>query len=319
MNSSNNNNKNVCIKKSVDKFENLKANFFLQKTFDLLEMNKYLKIIKYNKKIQERLNLSIKNYKDYGQIKIEIIPIKNAIGEFIHIVLDSDKKYFHIYFNDNYKKEIKRYSLKKNDKVNKITVIIDAQITTFYKLFEKCKCIKSISFKQFYRKNIRNMESLFYECTSLKEIDFSNFHTNNVISMRSMFYKCPLEKIDLSNFKTDNVMNMCLMFCECKSLKKLDLSNFNTNKVETMKFMFSDLKMIKELDISNFDTSNLENVSFMFCDCTSLKKIIFNNNFNINNYIANNTFRGCSTELQNKVKEQFKNINQNAFYSPNYF
>jgi len=57
----------------------------------------------------------------------------------------------------------------------------------------------------------------------------------------------------------------------------------------------------------------------MFCDCTSLKKIIFNNNFNINNYIANNTFRGCSAELQNKVKEQFKNINQNAFYSPNYF
>ena len=141
MNSSNNNNKNVCIKKSVDKFENLKANFFLQKTFELLEMNKFLKIIKYNKKIQERLNLSIKNYKDYGQIKIEIIPVKNSIGEFIHIVLDSDKKYFHIYFNDNYKKEIKRYALNKNDKVSKITIIIDAQITTFYKLFEKCKCI----------------------------------------------------------------------------------------------------------------------------------------------------------------------------------
>ena len=319
MNSSNNINKNECIIKSVDKFENLKGNFFLQKTFELLEMNKYLKIIKYNKKIQERLNLSIKNYKDYGQIKIEIIPVKNAIGEFIHIVLDSDKKYFHIYFNDNYKKEIKRYALNKNDKVNKITVIIDAQITTFYKLFEKCKCIKSISFKQFYRKNIRSMESLFSGCSSLKEIDFSNFHTNNVTNMLEMFHGCPLEKIDLSNFNTDNVTNMSGMFSSCNLLKKLDLSNFNTNKVETMKFMFSDLKMIKELDISNFDTTNLENVSFMFCDCTSLKKIIFNNNFNINNYIANNTFRGCSTELQNKVKEQFKNINQNAFYSPNYF
>ena len=61
--------------KAGDKFDNLKANFFLQKTFALLEMNKFLKIIKYNKKIQERLNLSIKNYKDYGQIKIEIIPL----------------------------------------------------------------------------------------------------------------------------------------------------------------------------------------------------------------------------------------------------
>ena len=301
--------------KAKDKFENLKANFFLQKTFELLEMNKFLKIIKYSKKIQERLNLSIKNYKDYGQIKIEIIPVKNAIGEFIHIVLDNDKKYFHIYFNDNYKKEIKRYALNKNDKVNKITIIIDAQITTFYKLFEKCKCIKSISFKQFYRKNIRSMESLFSGCSSLKEIDFSNFHTNNVTNMLEMFHGCPLEKIDLSNFKTDNVTNMCGMFSSCNLLKKLDLSYFNTNKVETMKYMFSSTKLLKELDLSNFNTSNLKNVSFMFCDCTSLKKINFNNNFNINDYIANNTFRGCSAELQNKIKEQFKNINENVFFA----
>ena len=35
MNSSNNINKNECIIKSVDKFENLKGNFFLQKTFEI--------------------------------------------------------------------------------------------------------------------------------------------------------------------------------------------------------------------------------------------------------------------------------------------
>ena len=109
--------------------------------------------------------------------------------------------------------------------------------------------------------------------------------------------------------------NMSGMFSSCNLLKKLDLSNFNTNKVETMKYMFSSTKLLKELDLSNFNTSNLKNVSFMFCDCTSLKKINFNNNFNINDYIANNTFRGCSAELQNKIKEQFKNINENVFFA----
>ena len=31
--------------------------------FDLIKQNKALKIIKYNKKIQKRLNINIKNYK----------------------------------------------------------------------------------------------------------------------------------------------------------------------------------------------------------------------------------------------------------------
>ena len=101
------------------------------------------------------------------------------------------------------------------------------------------------------------------------------------------------------------------MFSSCNSFKKLDLSNFNMNKVETMKYMFSNTKLLKELDFSNFNTSNLKNVSFMFSDCTSLKKINFNNNFNINDYIANNTFRRGSAELQNEIKDQFKNINEN--------
>ncbi len=43
MNSSNKkNNKNAIKVKSIDKFENLKSSFFLQKTFDNLEKNKFL-------------------------------------------------------------------------------------------------------------------------------------------------------------------------------------------------------------------------------------------------------------------------------------
>ena len=50
---------------------------------------KELEIVKYNKKIQNRLNLSVKDYKEYSEtftpIEIEIIPVKGKYGEFINI------------------------------------------------------------------------------------------------------------------------------------------------------------------------------------------------------------------------------------------
>ena len=87
-----------------------------------------LEIIKYNKNIQKRINIDINNYKEYSEkyssIEIEIIPMKNKYGQFINIK-GEDKEYYHIYFNDNKKKEIKRTSLNKKDKVSKINIIID--------------------------------------------------------------------------------------------------------------------------------------------------------------------------------------------------
>ena len=312
-----NKNKNAKRKKVEfkDKFVTLKSNFFLRNVFDNLEYNKYLKIIRYNKQIQQRLNLSIKDYIDYGKIKIEIIPIEKAVGQFINIIFESETKYFHIYFNNNFKKEIHRTCLKKNDKVNKINVILDQQITSFYKLFDNCKCIKSVSFKSFNRKNIRNMELMFNKCSSLKEIDLSNFHTDNVCNMDSMFSGCPFEKINLSNFITDNVKSLEGMFSSCSSLKEINLSKFNTSKVSSMAWMFSGCISLKEIDISYFNCNNLGRVSFMFSNCTGLKNIVFNSNFNINDYIANNTFKGCSGELQDKMRKYFKNINEQAFFS----
>ena len=61
-------------------FAYLKRSYILQKIFDYTKKNKFLKIIKYNKKLRERLNLSIQNYKEYSEtfipIEIEIIPYK---------------------------------------------------------------------------------------------------------------------------------------------------------------------------------------------------------------------------------------------------
>ena len=122
--------------------ENIKSRYILSKIYDNMTKNKKLQIVKYNKRIQNRLNLDVKDYKEYCEIEIEIIPKKGEYGKFVNIN-ENNKLYYHIYFNDN-KEEIKnKYEIKEEDKVTKIKIIIDYQIKSFYNLFCKCECIKS--------------------------------------------------------------------------------------------------------------------------------------------------------------------------------
>ena len=122
-------------------FESLKSDYFLQKLYDNMPKKKKLEIVKYNKKVQNRLNLGVKDYKEYSEtftpIEIEIIPTKYIYGRFININ-ENDKLYYHIYFNDN-KEEIKnKYEIDEQDKVKKIKIIIDYQVISFEKLFLNC-------------------------------------------------------------------------------------------------------------------------------------------------------------------------------------
>ena len=117
--------------KSKNIFKNLKNDYFLQNLFDYLLKKKSLDIIKYNKNIKERIDISIKDYKEYSEIyssiEIEIKPVSNEYGEFIKINKENEK-YYHIYFNDN-KEEAKRNYLNKNENVEKIKITIDYQIS----------------------------------------------------------------------------------------------------------------------------------------------------------------------------------------------
>ena len=140
-------------------FKNLKSDYFLIKLFDIMKKNKSLNIIKYNKKMQNRLNLSISDYKEYSQLYSSIeIELKfydneyNGESKFINIP-DEEKEYYHIYF-DNSNEEIKRNYLKEKEKVNTIKIIIDYQVKSFKELFNNCEHINSLFFKKFYRINI---------------------------------------------------------------------------------------------------------------------------------------------------------------------
>ena len=184
-----NNKKNeINRNKSKFKFENIKGNHILLKIFDNLQKKKLLEILRYNKYIRQKLNITIDNYKEYieiySPIEIQIIPIENKFGKFINIKKE-EEQYFHIYFNNN-KEDMKRNFLKEDDKIININIIIDYQVKSFYKLFHDCKYIKTIIFKKFYRNNINNMSCMFYCCSSLKEIKFSKFitHIRNISSIK---------------------------------------------------------------------------------------------------------------------------------------
>ena len=81
---------------------------------------------------------------------------------------------------------------------------------------------------------------------------------------------------------------MCNMFYNCSSLKELNLSNFNIHNVYNMEYMFSECSSLKELNLPNFNTNNKCNMRYMFS--------------------------GCSEQLKMKIKSQYKNIKEEAFY-----
>ena len=325
--------------KSNNKFKNLISDFFLIKLFDHLHKTKVLEILRYNNHLQKRLNLSMKDYKDYYEtIEIDITPQIGIYGKFINIK-KGDESYYHIYFNDN-TEDIKRNNINKEDKVKKIKIIIYNKVKSFSQLFSSCECIKTINFTKFYRGNIYNMSFIFYECSSLeeikltsfnssnvkdmsgmfskcsslKEINLSNLKTNNVISMYGMFYGCSkLDELDLSNFDTSKVQDMGGMFYGCASLKKINFSSFDTSNVTSMKNMFSWCIPLKDIDLSKFNTAKVTNMFAMFSYCLSLKDIDLSN-FNIDKVTdMKSMFFAFSDEMKMKIKSQIKNIKEEAF------
>ena len=163
----------------------------------------FFKIIKYNKNIQNKLDINKNDYKKYCEIEIEIMPTEDyyySKEPFINFNNKEEGSYYHIYYNDKKEetKRKKRNYITRN--IKKIKIIIDYLIKSFEKLFQNCGCIKSINFIKFNRNDINNMSSMFNRCHSLIELNLSNFNSYNVTNMSSMFNGCSLLKeLNLSN------------------------------------------------------------------------------------------------------------------------
>ena len=95
---------------SNNQLKNVKSHYIILKFFEFMTERKSLETIRYNKSIQKRIDISINNYKAYSEkyssIELDIIPMKGKYDNFINNN-EEDKKYFHIYFNDNKKKKLK--------------------------------------------------------------------------------------------------------------------------------------------------------------------------------------------------------------------
>ena len=307
-------------------------NFLRILFFKLFTETKYLNILKYNKGLQTKLNLSLENYKKYNQIKIEVIPIvnlKEKDEENIFINTVENESLYHIYFNES-NEEIERKYIKNNEKISKIIILIDIEVESLRDLFHGCESIKEIKFISFNRKNIIDMGYMFAKCSNLINLDISKIKTDNVTHMEYMFNECSkLENLNLSNFKTDKVEYMNDMFSFCSNLSELNLSNFKIDCVKNMNSMFSACYNLKELNISSFKTEQVEDMSQMLYECHSLQDLDISN-LNINEYVnvkiksdkspllisqknINAIFYGCSEDLELKIRKQKPDVNEKVF------
>ena len=242
--------------------------------FGNIRLNKYMQLIKYNKALQKKMNLSTIDYKKYNQIEIELKPDKKYYisGKFINTNLDNES-HIHI-FNNNGKKEIDSSFFEIGKKIKKLRIILDLEIKSFKGLFKNCNCIKEIKFIRFNRKDITDMSEMFCGCNKLIKLDLSNFNTDKVTNMSKMFYNCSLlEELNLNNFNTSNVINMESMFYQCSKLKSLNFSTFKTDKVTNMEYMFDGCSSLEELNLSGFKTDLVTNMEYMFSCCEKLKKL----------------------------------------------
>ena len=95
----NNKNKNLLIEYSqINILDKINSKYILKQITDNLTKKKKLEFFKYNKLLQEKLDININDYKLFSeQIEIEII-VKNEItqGKFINITNEKEQ-YFQIY------------------------------------------------------------------------------------------------------------------------------------------------------------------------------------------------------------------------------
>ena len=165
----------------------IKSKYIIKKISENIQRKKFLNIIRYNKSIRNRLDITFNDYKECATIEIKIIPKEKYYGEFFS--LSYDEPNIHIYFDDN-KEEIIRENkneITEDDEVKSITIILDNKTRSLKKLFSGCDIIKKISFIRFNITDINDMSEMFFYCKSIEELDLSNFKTENVTNMKSVF------------------------------------------------------------------------------------------------------------------------------------
>ena len=284
----------------------IQSKYILKLVMENMKENIRLNLIKYNKSLQKKIDIKLKDYAEYSKIVIiEIVPSKVLQKAYFINFEPEEKDYFKIYFDGKRRKE--NYITKK-DNVSKIKIIIKREFKKFDSLFYHCKFIEKINFVCFNRDDIEDMSNMFEESINLKEINFNSFNTKNVTNMGSMFSDCnSLTKLNLSKFDTSNVVYMDYMFNNCINLEELDISNFDSSNVKDMSRMFHKCSFLNKIIHQKLNANKVTSANEMLFKCSSLKEL--NITFNTNLYIYNyQMLYGCSNELKKCIKKNNKNL-----------
>ena len=89
--------------------ENIKSKYVLRKVTDNLSLNQLLKLINYNKNIQEKLDIGINTYKKvYNQTIIELTLLKKFVnGPIIRFPIENENIFIYILIMKKKKEKIK--------------------------------------------------------------------------------------------------------------------------------------------------------------------------------------------------------------------
>ena len=297
---------------------NIKSRYILKIIIEHLIKKNYFKLFRYNKELQTKLDINLDDYKRiFNSIEMELIPIEKLKPDikYYFIKMRENLNYYHIYFDNDEKTEIKRNYLTNKDKVKKIAIKIDIELKSLTGLFTDCLAPKEITFTKFNREDFTDMKELFYGCNNLEKLDIQKLKTPNLIKMNWMFSLCSsLKELNILNINTSKVTEMICVFSGCISLKKIEF-NFNTQNVTNMRNMFYKCKSLKELDVSNFNAYNVKNFNDMFYECINLNYLELKY-FPLSNkeIRISRMFGECNHTLQENVKKQFKNIEEFVFH-----
>ena len=167
----------------------IKSKYILEDVLSYIQKKIKMKLIEHNKNLQTKVNISLKDYKNFGKIVIELFPCElkdDKDYKFINIQDSKNEEFFHIYLNDNEKERAGKgfigfwknlftdlYSITKDDKISKIKIIIDKKISSLVGLFQECICLEKINFVSFENDHITNMANMFYKCDTIKIIIYS--------------------------------------------------------------------------------------------------------------------------------------------------
>ena len=100
-------NKDIILNKNC--LEKVRSKYILKQIFNNLNEKNTLNIIKYNKKLKKKLNKSQKDYMKFCVIEIAITTKPQIYGNFLNIINEKEKQFFHIYFDKNKHKQKKTY------------------------------------------------------------------------------------------------------------------------------------------------------------------------------------------------------------------